>query len=192
MLTIFITLCLSVALFTTKLYWPLSAVGFGVVFGILPLLFVAESPYHPQQPSIRDNSRNYGTTDLRNHGNWATRCYEGRNYGITDRAKPNIATLCCAGQQDDQSTKQLVGRQPLIAHNPLYNLYTLSTKNITTLQKDNGLQTTSQLRADASSKLMAHCSIPLYPFQTAERQRSPKQLIFGRIPTQSYKSGKAL
>ena len=75
MLTIFITLCLSVALFTTKLYWPLSAVGFSVVFGILPLLFVAESPYHPQQPSIRDNSRNYGTTDLRNHGNWATRCY---------------------------------------------------------------------------------------------------------------------
>ena len=67
MLAIFITLCLSVALFTTKLYWPLSAVGFGVVFGILPLLFVAESPYHPQQPSIRDNSRNYGTTDLRNH-----------------------------------------------------------------------------------------------------------------------------
>ena len=107
-------------------------------------------------------------------------------------ANPNIATLCCTRQQDDQSTKQLVGRLPLIAHNPLYNLYTLSTKNITTLQKDNGLQTTSQLRADASSKLMAHCSIPLYPFQTAERQRSPKQLIFGRIPTQSYKSGKAL
>ena len=43
MLTIFITLCLSVALFTTKLYWLLSAVGFGVVFGILPSLFVAES-----------------------------------------------------------------------------------------------------------------------------------------------------
>ena len=43
MLAIFITLCLSVALFTTKLYWPLSAVGFSVVFGILPLLFVADS-----------------------------------------------------------------------------------------------------------------------------------------------------
>ena len=43
MLAIFITLCLSVALFTTKLYWPLSAVGFGVVFGILPLLFVVEA-----------------------------------------------------------------------------------------------------------------------------------------------------
>ena len=43
MLAIFITLCLSVALFTTKLYWPLSAAGFGVVFGILPLLFVADS-----------------------------------------------------------------------------------------------------------------------------------------------------
>ena len=93
MLAIFITLCLSVALFTTKLYWPLSAVGFGVVFGILPLLFVAESPYHPQQPSIRDNSRlcrtkgKYrkakwkavaGIMELRINGiteNWATRCY---------------------------------------------------------------------------------------------------------------------
>ena len=43
MLAIFITLCLSAVLFTTKLYWPLSAAGFGVVFGILPLLFVADS-----------------------------------------------------------------------------------------------------------------------------------------------------
>ena len=42
MLAIFITLCLSVVLFITKLYWPLSAAGFGVVFGILPLLFIAE------------------------------------------------------------------------------------------------------------------------------------------------------
>ncbi|MBR5777479.1 MAG: hypothetical protein IKY22_03320 [Bacteroidales bacterium] len=47
MLAIFITLCLSAALFTTKLYWPLSAVGFGVVFGILPLLFVADSSAIP-------------------------------------------------------------------------------------------------------------------------------------------------
>ena len=43
MLAIFITLCLSAALFTTKLYWPLSAVGFGIAFGILPLLFVVDS-----------------------------------------------------------------------------------------------------------------------------------------------------
>ena len=47
MLTIFITLCLSVTLFTTKLYWPLSAVGFGIAFGILPLLFVADSSVLP-------------------------------------------------------------------------------------------------------------------------------------------------
>ncbi len=43
MLVIFFILCLSVALFTTKFYWPLSAAGFGVAFGILPLLFVADS-----------------------------------------------------------------------------------------------------------------------------------------------------
>ena len=47
MLAIFITLCLSVVLFTTKLYWPLSAAGFGAAFGILPLLFIAESLVMP-------------------------------------------------------------------------------------------------------------------------------------------------
>ena len=43
MLAIFITLCLSVILFIANHYWPLSAVGFGAAFGILPLLFIAEA-----------------------------------------------------------------------------------------------------------------------------------------------------
>ena len=43
MLAIFITLCLSVVLFITNLYWLLSVVGFGVAFGIFPLLFVVEA-----------------------------------------------------------------------------------------------------------------------------------------------------
>ena len=77
---------------------------------------------------MEGGSRNYGTTDLRNHGNWATRCYEGRNYGITDRAKPNIATLCCAGQQDDESTRQQIKRQqPKALYALLYFLYLLIT-----------------------------------------------------------------
>ena len=43
MLAIFITLCLSVVLFASNIYWPLSAFDFGVAFGILPLLFVVEA-----------------------------------------------------------------------------------------------------------------------------------------------------
>ena len=58
----------------------------------------------------------------------ATPDYEGRNYGITDRAKPNIATLCCAGQQDDESTRQQVKRQqPKALYALLYFLYLLIT-----------------------------------------------------------------
>ena len=47
MLAIFITLCLSVVFFIANHYWPLSAVGFGAAFGILPLLFIAESLVMP-------------------------------------------------------------------------------------------------------------------------------------------------